>query len=124
SPRGGRHGHRVANDAAGMAAIHRSGDQLRTGGCTGTLHLPTASQRIAGESGGAQRARSRGGAGALCATWRRMRTIWVLVATTFVGCIAASSTSGAPEVGPVATDPAEGGPGHDSGTLDTVPDVR
>ena len=53
-----------------------------------------------------------------------MRTIWVLVSTIFVGCIAASSTSGAPEVGPVATDPAEGGPGHERGTLDTVPDVR
>jgi hypothetical protein len=53
-----------------------------------------------------------------------MRTIWVLVSTIFVGCVAASSTSGAPEVGPVATDPGEAGPGHDRGTIDAVPDVR
>ena len=53
-----------------------------------------------------------------------MRTIWVLVSTIFVGCIAASSTPGAPETGPVATDPGEAGPGHERGTIDAVPDVR
>ena len=49
-----------------------------------------------------------------------MRTVWVLVLV--VGCV--SVAPGMPEVGPVATDPAEAAPGPGRGAVDAVPDVR
>jgi phosphatidate phosphatase PAH1 len=48
-----------------------------------------------------------------------MRTIWPLISTLLVSCAA-----GAPDLGPVESDPSEAGPDFDRGRLDTGPDVR